>query len=194
MKRQVFAWLVSVVGYTGLVVLFCQPSSAQQQYANGHLLVKTPLSGAAWVPPEQQSVPANEVAELRKEIAAMRQELQRLLKLLEDAAGPPDNGKATLSAPPQALLDALGTCTQCHSPGVAQKKGEGFALFTAEKGEDGNAINVLRDDLQARELRRIVREVESGTMPKGSKLKPDQRNALLAEMKSALARKEGNDR
>jgi cytochrome c553 len=182
-----FGVLASVLALVGV-------AGALGQYNNGHLLVRTPLSGAAWVPPEQQQVPANEVAELRKEIAAMRQELQRLLKLLEDAAGPPDNGRATVSAPPQALLDALGTCTQCHSPGVAQKKGEGFTLFTAEKDDDGNAINVLRDDLQARELRRIVREVESRTMPKGSTLKPDQRNALLAEMKSALARKEGSDR
>lgn len=150
-------------------------------------LMKVPLSGAAYVPPEQ---PLGDIAELRKEIAALRQDVQKILKMLEEAAGPPDNGAATLRAPPEALLAALGACTQCHAKGVAAKKGEGFVLFDVEKGEDGKDTSVFRDDFRVPDLRRIIREVERDTMPKTGRLTADQKAALLAEVRSALNRKE----
>lgn len=178
-----FGVLLSVVALVGVI------GAAFGQYNGGSaVLMRTPLSGAAFVPPEQQ---AGEIAELRKEIAAMRQELQKLIKMVEDAAGPPDNGAATLRTPPEALITALGTCTQCHAKGVANKKGDSFVLFDAEKDDDGKDISVFRGDFQSRDLRRIIREVERDAMPKTGKLTADQKAALLAEVRSALTRLPG---
>lgn len=175
--------LFGIPTFVGTVFL-----SAQQH--NNAVLMKVPLAGAAWVPPEQQQPQTNGNVEAR--LAALEAKLDRILKLLEEAAGP-DPAGATVASPPQALLDGLGTCVGCHADRIAKAKGDGFVLFLTQRGEDGKEQSLFREDLSKRELRNVQREVEDGLMPKrssGKVLTPEQKAAILNETKALIAKRD----
>lgn len=177
-----------------LVLIFVswKNARAEQPYTGPATLVKVPLSGAAWVPPGQQAQPAN----LEARLASMEADIKKILKLLEEAAGP-DPASAALPPPSQALLDGLGICTQCHVDRVAKQKGDSFVLFITSKDQDGKEQSLFREDFTRRELLNIRREVEEGLMPKktsGKVLTPDQKAAILNEVKGLLARKDNEGR
>lgn len=171
----------------GFVVNAAWPQ--QQHYAGTATLMKVPLSGAAWVPPDQpQPAPAN----IEQRLQQLEAKIDRILKLFEEAAGP-DPAGAAVGPPPQALLEALGTCVTCHADRVAKTKGDGFTLFLTRKDDDGKEQSIFRDDFSLPELRRIRREVEDGLMPKktsGKTLTAEQKAAVLSEVKTMIARRE----
>jgi cytochrome c553 len=157
-------------------------------------LMRVPLSGAAYVPPDQ---PQQQSGNLEARLQAIEAKLGKILKLLEEAAGPGPEERAQAAAPSQALISGLGTCVSCHADRVAKQKGEDFVLFVTRKDEDGKEQSLFRDDFTARELRSIRRAVEDGFMPKkssGKVLTPDQKTAILNETQALLARLGGEEK
>lgn len=189
---DLFAFGIIIV----VLVMACVITSranGQPPHVSPSALIKVPVTGAAWVPPDQQAQQASSVEQRLQQLEA---KIDKILKLLEEAGGP-DPAGAQVAAPPQALLDALGTCVQCHADRVARQKGDGFVLFLTRKDEDGKEQSLFRDDLDKRELRRVQQEVTDGLMPKktgGKTLTPEQKAALLSEVKSAIARKDSESR
>jgi cytochrome c553 len=165
------------------------------QPAGQAALMRVPLSGAAYVPPDQPQQQSSSNLEAR--LQAIEAKLGKILKLLEEAAGPGPEERAQATAPSQALISGLGTCVSCHADRVAKQKGEDFVLFITRKDEDGKEQSLFRDDFTARELRSIRRAVEDGFMPKkssGKVLTPDQKTAILNETQALLARLGGEEK
>lgn len=156
-----------------------------QQYVTPSAFMRVPLSGASWVNPEEQPAaqppPSND-----ERLKRLEEKVDRILKLLEDdSAAPQPPAEDTKS---QAQLQAaLSTCVGCHNDRDAAKKGDRFVLFNVNK--DGQSV--FRDDFDKRELRKIQNEVTDGTMPRkssGKKLTPEQKTALLDEIKVRTVR------
>jgi hypothetical protein len=158
-------------------------------------LLRIPVSGGAYVDPEQPPaapVPPpgleKKVDDLTNEIREMNRKLDKLLNALDEATDPETwrdaKPAAGENAGKQALfIQAGNTCTGCHTDAAA--KGKKFTIFRTEK--EGK---VLRDDFSRREIRKLISEVEDGTMPhisSGKKLTREQKDAWIEEMKARLA-------
>jgi hypothetical protein len=187
--RAVILWL-AVFGV--VAVAFVASSLGGEQYQP--TLLRQPLFGAGWVPPEPAAPPAAraEAAPDGDQLRRIEEKLDRLLRLLEGLAGeepggpkaerPVADGKADL------FSAAVNTCVTCHSDRTSKKGDEFVLLRHGPKTADGQETVAIRDDLGRADLRRIVKKIEAGDMPKSKKLTPEERDAILTEFRERLKR------
>jgi mono/diheme cytochrome c family protein len=145
------------------------------QYANGTITV--PLYGAGAAPAATEGEPQPEWAK------RVESKVDKLLKLLEELDDKTPDKAAPVAAAGNALQAGAEACAKCHAADNYKEKGDGFQLFTA----DGSFR-----EFSDRDVRKILKELESGTMPppKSSvKIAGPERAALVEAFKPTNGRK-----
>lgn len=137
--------------------------------------VTVPLYGAGLA---QAPAPApGDVTDVKADLKRIEEKLDRLLKLLEDAAKDDPSGPA--KAPGSALSSGATKCAACHFPDVAEQKGGGFKLFTA-----AGAFAQLTPRQRTQVVKRVTTADPSFLMPPPKsdvRLTDAERAALVSE-------------
>lgn len=96
-----------------------------------------------------------------------------LLEAIERNTTPPTLPLKGGAKTPDVLAVAKARCSSCHTPGRADAKGGGFALFNDDKA---SSLRIL----DGRQRAAVRRAVEEGTMPPppAAKLTPAERSAF----------------
>lgn len=162
----------------------------------GYQLMKVAASGGAFVDPEKVPAVADD-SETKKDLAEIKADVKAMRKMLEDALKeePGTEKPASDEKALSAWNVAVKACVGCHGSDVALQKGDKFVMFQVSKSPDGKTVKAdLRDDFSRGDIRRMITQVEDGTMPKkssGKKLTSEQRAAFLGEMKARLDQVDG---
>lgn len=172
-------WLARVVAVGGVVALSLAFAGASNPtYPVATPTVTMPLYGAGLAP---QQPPAPSGASVEERLARLEQKIDRVLKIIEDAAA--DEKANGAPAPPRSnretLIGGATKCAACHHADVADAKGGGFKLFTA-----AGAFAPLSARQKQQVSKRLVTNDASFLMPppaSGVKLTDDERAALVAE-------------
>jgi hypothetical protein len=178
--------------YVGVVALVLVCGVVTCGVANPPLL-KVANSGATFVDGQDQPQPSaqidpKEFQELRQDVKAIKKLLEDLAKEETDATVPESQANSGRDgAHMKNLREGFNTCTGCHNNKDAKTKGDDLVLFNYEKGEDGVSRPVLKEDLRARTWQGIQRAIEEDRMPKKGRLSKEQKNAIIAEAKAAVA-------
>jgi mono/diheme cytochrome c family protein len=166
--------LTLIAGVAGVGLLI---TGALLGGANPNPTVTVPLYGAGLVQPA--AAPGQSVEE---RLTRMEAKLDKLLKLIEDAAADVPAGDPT-KAPPRAnqaaLVRGASACATCHHVNVAEQKGGGFRLFAPS-----GAFAALTPRQKVQLQKRLSTEDPAFRMPppaSGVKITDEERAALAAE-------------
>ncbi|TXH99570.1 MAG: hypothetical protein E6Q76_19675 [Rhizobium sp.] len=160
----------SALFLAGLAVLIASGSPSRSQYATGYspqttggAAVVVPYYGATYGGPQGLSAADG------KRIVELLESIDRRLEGIEARSA----GPLAQRAGPDLLAVAKAHCAACHTPGKAEAKGGGFALFA----DDGGAALL---PLSGRQRTAVKQATADGSMP------PSGRKKLTAEEKAAF--------